>query len=183
MIAQTQQGQDFDWKRSMTFACFGAYAGAMYKVIYGPVYTSILKRGVPALGVALFDSAVTTHIVYFPVYYMVQESVQSATPSLQEAWLKCQNNRWNDFVSLLSVFTPITLANLYLVPTPWRGTFSGTVGIIWAIYLSFTRGTYTEDESESESCARVKLQGNDDSDSSPTAGMVVPLALSGGGLD
>jgi hypothetical protein len=140
----SRQSSKFDTKRSLAFGAFGFYCGSVYTVIYGTIFSQILKRGVPALALVLVDYSVVSQIVYFPAYYMVQEVVQSPNPSLQSALRKCDENRWDDFTALLSIFMPFSWFNYAYVPTPWRGTFSGCAGVIWAMYLSSSRGELKE---------------------------------------
>lgn len=141
-IAQcAEKRPSVDVWRSAAFAAFGAYCGSVFCWIYGPVYTGLfLSRGVPSLAVVLFDYGVTSQVVYFPAYYMLQEYIRSETPSWERAWEHCNNNRWDDFKALCTIYLPFSWLNYAKVAPAWRGTFSGCVGVIWAVYLSYSRG-------------------------------------------
>lgn len=146
-VAQTQEKSDFNRWRSLAFACWGGYCGSVYYVVYGPIYTKIMARtGVGALPMVLFDYAVTAQLLYFPAYYMVQEYVRSPSPSWQAALAKCNENRLDDFKALCSIFAPISWFNYAVVPTHWRGLFSGCGGTIWAVYLSHSRGVRQDED-------------------------------------
>lgn len=139
-IAQTQEDHQFDLWRSIAFGCFGAYCGSVFFVMYGPIYSAILQRGVHPLGVVFIDYAVTSQILYFPAYYMLQEYIRSPTPSWERAWADCNDNRLDDFKALCTIYLPFSWFNYAKVPPAWRGTFSGCAGLIWAVYLSYSRG-------------------------------------------
>eukprot|EP00928_Gymnodinium_smaydae_P074176 TRINITY_DN57240_c0_g1_i1.p1 TRINITY_DN57240_c0_g1~~TRINITY_DN57240_c0_g1_i1.p1 ORF type:complete len:163 (-),score=16.77 TRINITY_DN57240_c0_g1_i1:476-964(-) len=129
-IAQTQETDKLDIWRNFAFGTFGAYAGATFGIIYGSVYASVQKRGVPALALVLFDYSVTCQLFYFPQYYIVQEYVRSSTPSWERALQECGRNRVEDFKALVTVFLPFSWFNYSYVPPPWRGLFSGCAGLI-----------------------------------------------------
>ncbi|CAK0871576.1 unnamed protein product [Prorocentrum cordatum] len=132
-IAQVKGHTPFDRWRSAAFAGFGAYCGGVYHFVYGPIYTWLfLSRGVGAVPVILFDMLVTVQVLYFPVYYALQEVVRSATPAWGRVWADLHANRGR-----VRLRPPI---NYTYVPSAWRGTFSGVAGIGWAVLLSCSRG-------------------------------------------
>mmetsp|Transcript_40166 Transcript_40166/g.73026 ORF Transcript_40166/g.73026 Transcript_40166/m.73026 type:complete len:180 (+) Transcript_40166:2-541(+) len=144
-LAQTREVQGFDKYRSMNFACFGGYCGALYWGVYGPIYTKIFQRGIPPFAVAFFDLTVTINIVYYPLFYIMQEYIQSSKPSVSAALRRCSENRWDDTKSVLMIFMPIHLCNFYFIPNLWRGLFSGVAGTVWAVFLSYSRGAKEKD--------------------------------------
>ena len=147
MISQTREDAKFDWWRNLSFACFGFYCGAIYFGVYGPIYSiplDVLQRkfgkASAAISMAMFDSAITSSILYFPMFYMLQERIRSPHPSMSTAWKTCNENRAKDVSALMTVFLPLNCVNYMFIPTNYRGLFAGCSGVIWVIVLSCTRG-------------------------------------------
>ena len=138
--------QKIDSIRAAKFVNFGVVIGGVYFFIYGPIYSGVMKklpsRIAPAAMVFL-DYNITSHIVYFPIYYLTEEWVEATRFSPHRALIKCHNNRSEDWMNLWK-FAPLGWVNYTYVPTEHRGTFSGCCGFIWALYLSHSRGDTTK---------------------------------------
>lgn len=143
---QKTSGLPFDRQRFRTFLTFGGSIG----LFLGACYTRIYPRCITVWGtspytMAFFDVLVQSPLVYFPLFYITQETVynQRSFPDaeiISSALSRYSDNFYEDMVRLCGFWTPVLFVNFRFVPVPYRGIFMGFTGIFWAALLSKHNG-------------------------------------------
>jgi len=144
--------ENWDYPRSLAFAMFGLYCGAVFGTFYSKYYTIILERmlrcNIPKIlavvGIGLFDSTVLAVTMYYPVYYTIQEFSHTHRFVPLKGLKVARENTMEDVKAMVSFFCPLTMINMLLVPAHLRAICVNIVGNIWCIILSKMRGKYVE---------------------------------------
>lgn len=154
--AFTSQESEFDWKRCISFGCFGFfYGGVNYRAF--SLFQKIPWKTKPAriLGSTALDLLVHMPFVYFPSYYIFRalfvdgsEKNSAATSGvmtwsldrLHDAKSNWCNNFPSDVTMTLAVFCPIDVILFGFLPLHYRTPFLASVGIVWPVCISFFRG-------------------------------------------
>lgn len=142
----------YDTRRGISFAAFGAiYLGFCQHAIYSRMFPSILSalaiQSTPARALTqlTLDQLVVFPVIYFPLYYGIQgtvnsDSIDSIVSGFRDGLRSCWANLWEDCLSAWAVWAPVQLANFGLVARHWRAPFVTATGFLWTAYLSSKRG-------------------------------------------
>jgi len=138
---QSTNGLPFDRQRFRTFLTFGGSIGLFLGACYTRIYPKVISWGTSPYSMAFFDVLVQSPLVYFPMFYITQETVYNRRnfPNkeiVSQALSKYGNNFAGDVMRLCGFWTPVLLMNFRYVPVPYRGIFMGFTGIFWAALLS-----------------------------------------------
>jgi hypothetical protein len=140
-----------DIGRVLGFGAFGLLYGAMpgylaYRVIY-PRIAVFAKN--PLLQ-AVTDVYIQSTFVYFPLFYIAQESINmrarvsagalTVTNVVEQAMTKWRTNLMEDVKLLSIVWIPLHYINFKFLPVHQRMPFMAVAGVLWSAVLSFERG-------------------------------------------
>jgi len=141
---------NWNYPRSVAFTMFGLYCGVCFGKIYTKYYAmlldSLLRRNIkkiPAvIGITVFDCTVCSVVLYYPMYYTIQEFCHTGQFDPLKAVRTTRDNMVADIRAMSSFFGPLTMFNLLFVPVHLRAICVAMVSNIWAIIISKMRGDY-----------------------------------------
>jgi CRP-like cAMP-binding protein len=111
-----------------------------------PVRDKLKDRiGIRNVGLQVcLDQFVYHPLMYFPVFYMCQEVINSGASSpiemFKKALHKYRGNMLDDLKALWKIYIPVSIIQCSVVPVHLRVPFVATVGIFWCAILSYMRG-------------------------------------------
>eukprot|EP00457_Paulinella_chromatophora_P013373 gb/GEZN01013666.1/.p1 GENE.gb/GEZN01013666.1/~~gb/GEZN01013666.1/.p1 ORF type:complete len:256 (+),score=23.89 gb/GEZN01013666.1/:31-798(+) len=126
------QGQDLDWRRTLSLAVFGFfYYGGPCKWLY--LRYDVWMPGKP-IATALFDACIHTPFLLVPCFYAMTGAAKGQTPNqitqqLQEEWMEAS------FGSIL-FWVPICIFNFRYVPQHSRILVVGIFSFLHKTWLS-----------------------------------------------
>lgn len=157
-----ERKETIDWRRNAVFWAFGAvYLGGVQWFIY----VTLFKRWWPGMATfssqtwyeklrnaqgirdlgkqVAFDNFVHYPVVYFPVFYILKQSIQdpevSASSIVRSATSKYWQNGVEDNVKMWLLWVPGDII-VYSCPLWMRLPLNHLFSLVWTCYLSFLRG-------------------------------------------
>lgn len=160
------------WTRVAVFSTFGfAFLGVWQYALFvklmprlcGPASTNFIELplaaklrdgpGLRSLVVQNFvENGVNNPLLYFPIFYTIQEYLNNDNPSVHNAIDRYISNASTDIPAIWSVWVPAQFFNFSFCPLYLRVPFVAAVSLFWTAYVSLTRGAI-EDEKEEEARA------------------------------
>lgn len=167
-IVQKAEGKkEVDWKRNAVFTAFGfAYLGAVQWFIYVSLFTRLCPNAIrfsnlswaeklkdrpgqiDLLKQTFYDNFVHYTFLYFPVFYMFKELIQSDATQTKDqnssiperALKKYWNNCVLDNLYMWSLWVPGDLL-VYAAPIWMRLPLNHGISLAWTMILSNLRGS------------------------------------------
>jgi len=166
------RGSAFDWKRSGAFALFGfLYVGIVQWFLYVTVFTIVCPNAIrfanspweeklhdragqmDLVKQVCYDNFLLETLIYFPVFYIIKESVNGNTPSKEGAEVQRRSlggavhnglakyirNFKQDNLASWAVWVPADVV-VYAVPMFMRMPLDHMVSFGWTMLLSHMRG-------------------------------------------
>lgn len=178
-VAEGKSLKEIDWKRNGVFVVFGfAYLGGFQYWLmvtkyrqWFPTMDRFGKLGfadklkdtagcLDALKMVVFDVVVHLPMIYFPVYYTVKEVVTGSSWNpviwMQDGVQHYSRNMREDLTAMIQLWGPSDCIQ-FVLPTHIRMPFRHLVSFFWTAYVSFTRGSYKEEELVEETATNVDL--------------------------
>lgn len=165
-----EKKEKFDMKRNAVFVAFGClYLGMFQWFVYVTCFAKLcpnaikfanmswkdkmaFKAGKIDLAKQVFlDNFVHYTFVYFPVFYVLKESIQgegmnrSGTEIISTGFKKYLTNFWPDNIGIWSLWVPGDII-IYAVPIWMRLPMNHGLSLLWTMILSFFRGDEIPDE-------------------------------------
>ncbi|CAJ1369162.1 unnamed protein product [Effrenium voratum] len=167
LIVQKAEGRErIDWQRNGAFTAFGfAYLGMIQWFIYVTLFSRLCPNAIRFANLpwaeklkcragqidlvkqTALDNFVHYTFVYFPVFYIIKESINSlgekqkqseeplVTRALQKYWRNCVQ----DNLAMWSLWIPFDLI-IYAVPIWLRLPLNHGISLAWTMILSSMRG-------------------------------------------
>jgi protein Mpv17 len=155
LVQKQYEGRsEIDWRRNFVFTSFGFfYLGAFQYVQYTLWFPRFFpgNAGLDVAKKVAFDQIINTGMWYYPLFYMVQSCVMSATVSadkLGEGIERYKTNVTTDMVNCWKLWVPAQIVNFSLVPVHMRVPFAAGVSFVWSCVLSALRGDIQRDPSK-----------------------------------
>mmetsp|Transcript_49528 Transcript_49528/g.117902 ORF Transcript_49528/g.117902 Transcript_49528/m.117902 type:complete len:229 (+) Transcript_49528:84-770(+) len=137
---------EIDYRRNFVFTIFGlVYLGAFQYI----QYTFWLPRWFPGKSLrssascVAFDQLINTPVWYYPLFYVVQDAVMTASLAWTNVTVgleRYKNNIVTDVTTCWKVWVPAQLFNFYVMPLQCRAIFAAGVSFGWTCILSSLRG-------------------------------------------
>ena len=164
---------EIDWKRNGIFVVFGfVYLGGFQYWLmvnkyrqWFPTMDRFAKMSfaekfkdtagmLDAAKMVIFDVVIHLPLLYFPTYYTVKEFVggQSYNPTdwVKDGIAKYTVNMKEDLTAMIKLWGPSDCVQ-FVLPVHIRMPFRHMVSFFWTAYVSFTRGSIENDDSDSSS--------------------------------
>mmetsp|Transcript_67168 Transcript_67168/g.160869 ORF Transcript_67168/g.160869 Transcript_67168/m.160869 type:complete len:308 (+) Transcript_67168:162-1085(+) len=161
---KTGAAPSIDWRRSACFATFGfIYVGMMQWFFYVTIFTFLCPHAIEfanapwevklhdragridLLKQVCYDNFLLQAFVYFPVFYILKELMQTGPFAALEkniarsAMQKYRENFYKDNLTSLSVWLPLDFV-VFAAPIYWRLPLDHLVSFMWTMLLSLARG-------------------------------------------
>ncbi|CAE7030043.1 unnamed protein product [Symbiodinium natans] len=170
LIVQKAEGKEkVDWQRNGAFTAFGfAYLGIIQWFIYVTLFTRLCPHAIRFANLPFaeklkdragqmdlvkqtcLDNFVHYTFVYFPVFYVIKEGINTVTASSQapapaeplvsRALAKYWRNAVQDNLYMWALWVPFDLI-IYAVPIWMRLPLNHSVSLAWTMILSALRGS------------------------------------------
>lgn len=162
VVIQQRAISDINWRRNAVFGLFGTcYLGCFAYFLYVPCFKAWFPRtatfaslplrqklrdraGLRQLGGQLaIDQFLHIPLLYYPVFYVLKEGVETGTVSTMTARTglrKYAANAVPDNIAQWCLWIPAQAVNFAICPMWLRVPFVAGVSFCWTIYLSLTRG-------------------------------------------
>lgn len=167
-----EKRKEIDWNRNLVFTCFGgAYLGGFQWF----VYVTLFRRWFPQMDKfaaqtmkekmankagqvdlakqVLFDNFIHYTFVYFPVFYVFKECIQSGDKDkeltrspmdiIKGGLQKYQKNFWGDNCAIWALWIPADVV-IYAIPIWMRLPANHGLSFLWTCILSAMRGDKIE---------------------------------------
>lgn len=167
-VAEGKSFSEIDWRRNGIFVVFGfAYLGGFQWYIMVNKYRqwfptmdrfaklSVAEKLKDAAGMldaakmVLFDVVVHLPMMYFPTYYTVKEFVGGSSWNpldwVKDGCTKYYHNMSEDLSAMIKLWGPSDCIQ-FVLPMHIRMPFRHLVSFFWTAYVSFTRGSYSDDD-------------------------------------
>lgn len=163
-FVQLTGDEPFDARRSGTFTTFGLlYGWFPGYFIYQVAYPSIPVIAARPWLATVVDLLTNCPFVYYPMFYIVQESVYLSSEELMttpskmvtgglDTWWK---NFWPDTKMIWAVWAPLHMINFTFMPLHFRMPFIAGAGLFWVFILSYVRGD--REKAEEKEAANLML--------------------------
>mmetsp|Transcript_17265 Transcript_17265/g.56492 ORF Transcript_17265/g.56492 Transcript_17265/m.56492 type:complete len:259 (+) Transcript_17265:33-809(+) len=153
--AQMREGAGWNRVRMLRFAVTGAGAGLLWGLWYGTCDGIVASAGLAAAGgwASLALSILLETFVWAPFFYgvyLIPVSGALAGKNVMEIVDDVQAKLSSTLFANAKVWTPANIV-IYSAPLAWRVLVANAVDLVWAVYLSYTVQSCSDDEGE-ESC-------------------------------
>ena len=151
-----------DWKRNMTFGCFGMFYQGMWQYyLFNKIMPKITpntltfinknltdkirdKKGIKGVLLQNFiENGINNPLLFFPCFYTIKESINREKicyKSIYYGLKTYKKNFWDDLKACWSIWIPAQTINFAFSPIHLRVPYVAFVSAVWTAYISYTRG-------------------------------------------
>ena len=142
---------DIDWRRNFLFFLFGTIHCGLITYftlvkLYPVLFPSTYKYSTTVK--VIFDTCITTPILYFPSFYTFKCLVFENKSFGYEKWKQYQLRYWTqnikaDATNSAKFWGPVHFVTFTLIPHHLKLVWIGGVSVVWTVILSMLRGSNT----------------------------------------